>query len=159
MHADRDVQRFADALRGHDEGAAVVPMAERSKNFLAVLNRTIDAGIRGEAKAFTLIPGEDGIEVAFHTKDGGTFLGEQLPGNFMGALVTRLKIMAGTDIVEKGIAQSGMATYTYRDGEAKRDFFLNIIAYPLQLRGDSIEAVTVHISEQNGRDMKAFLGM
>ncbi len=104
--ADHVIQAFelADDFRSKtEEDSAVV---DENAPVVQVVSRILIQGVRSRASDIHIEPGEDHIRVRFRV-DGAMTEAIQLPSSMSAAIASRLKVMAGLNIVERRRPQDG----------------------------------------------------
>lgn len=119
------LDRFVQAFQGEeaarpDSGAPVTLTIDDSAPVVQVVTRILTEAVRDRASDIHIEPQGDELRVRFRV-DGALHDATVLPGNMAQALVSRLKIMAGLNIVERRRAQDGQ-------------FEVNVDGRPLDVR-------------------------
>ena len=96
-----DLQKTEDNSFAVDENAPIVQ----------VVNRIITQGVRNRASDIHIEPGENQVRVRYRV-DGAMTEAIQLPSRMASALVSRVKVMAGLNIVERRRPQDGQMGVT-----------------------------------------------
>ena len=117
--ATQDVDRHVQAFQATSAGTVSVPasaVADGSAEapVVKVVNMIVTQALRDRASDVHIEPQDDVIRVRYRV-DGALHDTLQLPANMGAALVSRLKIMAGMNIVERRRPQDGQFTLTVDD--------------------------------------------
>lgn len=131
--ADPSPLRF----RGRGERGAEVDDA------VSICDELLQAAVLRDASDIHLVPSESRIVVQFRV-DGKLEVYREFPSDLQGAMVSRLKVMAGLDIAEKRAAQDGR--FTTRIGPAQLKIDIRAATLPTRFG----ERVTLRLLAAQG---------
>jgi len=98
----------SDAVRVAEEGSFT---ADENAPIVQVVNRIITQGVRSRASDIHIEPGEKNVRVRYRV-DGAMSEALSLPARMSSAIVSRIKVMAELNIVERRRAQDGQFAVT-----------------------------------------------
>jgi len=109
---DQLVEAFDDAAAARNEGSTTQTLAiDESAPVAQLITRIMTQAVRERASDVHMEPQEDAMRVRFRV-DGALHNAVTLPGSMAQALVSRIKIMAEMNIVERRRSQDGQLEVT-----------------------------------------------
>ncbi|MSR17994.1 MAG: type II/IV secretion system protein [Phycisphaerales bacterium] len=113
---DVTVDRSVDSTVDRSVDKSVDLDSASEAPIIRLVNRIIIEAVKGRASDIHVEPMKDGVILRYRV-DGACFVRDKLPKRMQGALLARLKLMAGVNIAERRVPQDGRIKFTV-DGTA-----------------------------------------